>query len=71
VLLKPEADSPREWQRWWWICFAGQIRFLPFVFLMTGRWSPRKAQQDARDHEAMVQRQLAALHKGKTAGSQA
>ena len=33
----------------------------PFVFLLTGRWSPRKAREDAEAHEAEVQRQLAAL----------
>ena len=28
---------------------------------MTGRWSPRKAKQDADEHEAKVQAELAAL----------
>jgi len=34
------ADSPGQWQTWWWVCVAGQIVFLPFVFIMAGRWSP-------------------------------
>jgi MFS family permease len=60
-VAKAQQNSPREWQRWWWIAFAGQLLFLPFVFLMTGRWSPRKAGQDAREHGEAVDRELAAL----------
>jgi MFS family permease len=60
-LQKASMDTPHQWQRWWWVCFAGQIVFLPFIFLLTGRWSPRKARQDEAEHEAMVERELAAL----------
>jgi MFS family permease len=54
-------DSPRQWQRWWWICFASQILFLPFLFVMRGRWSPARARQDAAEHELRIERELAAL----------
>jgi hypothetical protein len=54
-------QSPSQWQHWWWVCFGGQIVFLPFIWLMTGRWSPRRARQDAREHAENVDRQLAAL----------
>ena len=54
-------DGPNQWQTWWWVCVAGQVLFLPFVFVMTGRWSPRKARQDERAHEEKVERELAAL----------
>jgi MFS family permease len=54
-------DGPGQWQTWWWICFAGQAVFLPFVFTMTGRWSPRRAREDAQAHEAAVTKELAAL----------
>jgi MFS transporter, ACS family, D-galactonate transporter len=60
-------DAPHQWQTWWWVCIAGQIIFLPFIFVMAGRWSPRKAREDERAHEEMVQRELAALQ-GGTAG---
>src|SRR3954449_6232064 len=40
-VAKAHADNPRQWHTWWWICFAGQLVFIPFVFLLTGRWSPR------------------------------
>ena len=36
--------------------------FLPFIFLLTGRWSPKKAKQDEEEHEALVERELAELH---------
>jgi MFS family permease len=54
-------DNPGQWQTWWWVCVAGQVLFLPFVFVMAGRWSPRKARDDERAHEESVQRELAAL----------
>ena len=56
-----QKQSPIQWQHWWWVCFAGQIVFLPSIWLLTGRWSPRRAKQDAREHAESVDRQLAAL----------
>jgi hypothetical protein len=62
---KAQDDAPHQWQNWWWVCVAGQIVFLPFVFVMAGRWSPRRAREDEREHEAMVERELAALQAGR------
>jgi ACS family D-galactonate transporter-like MFS transporter len=53
--------SPGQWQTWWWVCFAGQLLFIPLSLLLTGRWSPRKARKDEREHEQMVQHELALL----------
>ena len=61
IVLQAAKDSPKQWQRWWWVCLGGQILFLPFIFLLTGRWSPRKARQDAKEHAEAVNRELAAL----------
>jgi MFS transporter, ACS family, D-galactonate transporter len=61
---KALKDSPKQWQRWWWICLAGQILFLPFIFVLTGRWSPRKAREDAKAHAEAVDREMAALASG-------
>jgi MFS family permease len=58
---KAAADGPKQWQTWWWVALAGQIVFLPFVFTMRGRWSPRKAREDAEAHEQAVERELAKL----------
>jgi MFS transporter, ACS family, D-galactonate transporter len=61
AVLAAQKQSPIQWQHWWWVCFAGQIVFLPCIWLLTGRWSPRKAKQDARVHAESVDQQLAAL----------
>jgi MFS family permease len=60
-VAKAAEDNPHQWQTWWWVCVAGQIVFLPFVFVLTGRWSPRRARQDEIEHEQRVQAELAAL----------
>ncbi len=54
-------DAPHQFQTWWWICVAGQLVFIPFIFTMAGRWSPKRAREDAEEHERLVQRELAAL----------
>jgi MFS family permease len=51
-------DNPKNWQTWWWVCLVGQILFLPFIFGMAGRWSPRKAREDFEAHEQQVAEQL-------------
>ncbi|MFE7797958.1 MFS transporter [Nocardia sp. NPDC057440] len=56
-----QADSPSQWKRWWWICLIAQIAFLPFVFLMAGHWSPKKAAAEAAEHDELVERELATL----------
>jgi hypothetical protein len=58
---KAVKNGPGEWRTWWWICVGGQVLFLPFVFVMAGRWSPKKAREDARAHQDAVDRELAAL----------
>ncbi|MFF7603507.1 hypothetical protein [Streptomyces mirabilis] len=58
---KASKDGPGEWRNWWWICVGGQVLFLPFVFVMAGRWSPKNARGDAEAHQLAVDRELAAL----------
>jgi MFS family permease len=53
--------APGQWKNWWWVCVGGEAVFLPFILLMTGRWSPRKAREDAEEHQRLVQQELAAL----------
>jgi len=57
------AAAPGQWKDWWWVCVGGELVFIPFIFLMTGRWRPRKARQDAEEHERKLQEELAALGK--------
>ncbi|MEU3463484.1 MFS transporter [Streptomyces sp. NPDC006733] len=58
---KAAEDGPGQWRTWWWVCVGGQVLFLPFIFVMAGRWSPKKAKEDAEAHRLAVDRELAAL----------
>jgi MFS family permease len=58
------AQNPKDWQTWFWVCLGGEAAFIPFVFLMAGRWSPRKAREDLDAHEARIASQLAQLRGG-------
>ncbi|MEV6258623.1 MFS transporter [Nocardia sp. NPDC051929] len=60
-VLQAAKDSPGQWKRWWWICLIAQVVFLPFVFLMSGHWSPKKAAAEAKAHDERVERELAAI----------
>ncbi|GAB2533432.1 MFS transporter [Nocardia heshunensis] len=60
-VAQAQADSPKQWKRWWWICLIAQICFIPFVFIMAGHWSPKKAAAEAAEHDEAVQRELATL----------
>jgi hypothetical protein len=64
-VAKAAEDNPKQWQHWWWVCVAGQLLFLPFVFVMSGRWSPKKAREDELEHERLVQEEMAALEKAR------
>jgi MFS family permease len=55
------SAAPGQWKAWWWVCVGGEVLFLPFILLMAGRWSPRKAREDAEEHDRLLQRELAAL----------
>jgi len=55
------AKNPKNWQSWWWIALVGQILFLPFIFAMAGRWSPRKAREDLEAHEQLIAKQIGEL----------
>ena len=63
TVVQASQDTAKQWQTWWWVCFAAQVLFIPFVFIMAGRWSPKKAREDAERHEAFVQEELAKLGK--------
>jgi hypothetical protein len=57
-VLHAKAVSPREWRRWWWICVGAELFLLPFIFVMKGRWSPKRARQDEEIHEEKVAQEL-------------
>jgi MFS family permease len=55
------AAAPGQWRNWWWVCVGGEIVFLPLILVMAGRWSPRRAREDAEEHARKVQEELATL----------
>jgi MFS family permease len=61
AVVAAAAAAPGQWKNWWWVCVGGEVLFLPFILVMTGRWSPRRAREDAEEHERKVQEELAAL----------
>jgi MFS family permease len=55
------AAAPGEWKNWWWVCVGGEVVFIPLILLMAGRWSPRRAREDAEEHERLVQQEMEKL----------
>jgi hypothetical protein len=55
------AAAPGQWKNWWWVCVGGEVLFIPLILLMTGHWSPRRAREEAAEHERLVQDELARL----------
>jgi MFS family permease len=55
------ANNPKDWQTWWWVCVGGEALFIPFIFIMAGFWSPRRARQEIEAHEQYVAQQMSAL----------
>ena len=53
-----QLDNPAQWRNWWWACFVGQALFVPFIFIMAGHWNPKKAREEADEHERLVQEEL-------------
>jgi MFS transporter, ACS family, D-galactonate transporter len=62
AVQKAAAQTPGQWKTWYWVCFGGIIFFLLSIPLLRGRWSPAAARRDEREHEAMVEAELAKLH---------
>ena len=59
------VGSPLEtlsgWRTWFYICIGCVVVFVPFIFTMHGRWSPKQARADFAEHEARVAEELKKL----------
>ncbi|HET6873689.1 MAG TPA: MFS transporter [Acidimicrobiales bacterium] len=53
--------TPDQWRTWWWVCVGGEVAFLPFILVMAGRWSPRRAKRDAEEHERQIAEEMERL----------
>jgi len=61
ALQHASAVGGHEWQTWWWVAIGGCAVFVPVIFTMAGRWSPRRAREDLQRHEERVAAELARL----------
>jgi hypothetical protein len=61
VVASAPPAAPGQWKNWWWVCVGGEVVFIPLILLMAGRWSPRRAREDAEEHERLVQDEMAKL----------
>jgi hypothetical protein len=64
---KAAKDSPKQWQKYFWIAVGGEVVFIPLIFLMAGFWDPRKAKRQEEEHEAWLNAELAKLATAGTA----
>ena len=71
AVQKAARQTPGQWQNWYWVCVGGEIVFVPLILLMAGRWSPRRAREDAEAHERMVREELVRLHASEQPGVRA
>ena len=58
---KAAKDSPKQWQKYFWIAVGGEVLFIPLIFVMAGFWDPRKAKAKQVEHQAWVDAELARL----------
>jgi MFS family permease len=62
IIFPHIVGSPIEtasgWRTWFWGSIACCALFVPFIWTMTGHWSPAKARAEAAEHEAKVQAEL-------------
>jgi MFS family permease len=56
-----QQDSRAQWQHYFWIALAGEILFIPLILPMAGFWDPRKARRREKEHDALVDAELAEL----------
>ena len=61
---KAAEASPKQWRNYFWIAVGGEVVFIPLIFLLAGFWSPKRAREHEREHEAMVEAELAKLGGG-------
>jgi MFS family permease len=54
AVVQAQAQSPRQWQHWFWICVGGVAFFIPMIFLMAGFWRPRRAREELARKEALL-----------------
>ncbi|MEV0339255.1 MFS transporter [Nocardia sp. NPDC050713] len=70
VVTAAMKDNPAQWQRWWFVCLIGQLAFIPLVFVMAGRWSPKRAREDEARHQVYIEQEMKKLGITESSGAQ-
>jgi hypothetical protein len=53
--------DPLQWQHWFLVTAAGQLVFLPLVFVMVGPWTPAGGRRRDREQERQLQASVDAM----------
>jgi MFS family permease len=65
LIIPLVIGSPIEhaggWKAWFWVCIGCCVAFIPFIFTMHGRWSPKSARADFDAHEQLVSQEIERL----------
>jgi ACS family D-galactonate transporter-like MFS transporter len=61
AVAEAAADSPKQWQTYFFVGVGGEVVFIPLILLMAGFWDPRTARRAEEEHEARIAQELAAL----------
>src|SRR6201996_4240022 len=65
IIIAHVIGSPVEtqsgWKIWFYVCIGCCVAFVPFIWTMHGRWSPKAAKADFAAHEQRVSQELARL----------
>jgi MFS family permease len=69
AVQKAAAESPKQWQHYFWIAVGGEVVFIPLIFVMAGYWDPRKAKRAEQEHEAWLTAELAKLGPSSAGGA--
>src|SRR6202012_4457265 len=56
------AETAAGWRNWFYVCIGCVVAFVPFIFTMYGRWSPRRAREDYEARQHLVAHGIERLH---------
>ena len=60
-IIGSPVETQSGWKIWFYVCIGCCVAFVPFIWTMHGRWSPKAARADFDAHEQRVSRELARL----------
>ena len=55
AVVSAAKENPRQWQHWWVVTAAGQLIFVPLIFVMVGPWTPAGGRRRDEEQERQLQ----------------